>query len=852
MKELVLNSLLGEEIVLESEKEIVDNISKKIEKSTKKPVSVKKQLSSKKVSIEDKLNIISQEVNRVLGHFKTNVGVIYTKQELHNYIDKAISNGFIAIDTETNNSLDYLTCKLMGLCLYTPGENQVYIPINHKDLNNNKLTNQVSEQDIKEELDRLKENNVKNIFHNGKFDCQVIKCTCNCTLDIWWDTMIASKLIDENDQSAGLKWQYVNKIDSSQEKYDIEHLFTDIEYAYVSPELFALYAATDSYITYKLYEYQKEIMDSDDFKDIKKLFFDVEMPMITILADMEIIGIKIDKNYAKKLSDKYHSVLDILNKNVEEELHKYDNDVKKWRLTKSANEKTKTLSGNEGKSKSEKLEDPINLDSSTQLAILLYDIIKVPVIDKKNPRGTGKGIIDVLDNPLCKAITERKKILKLSKDFVDELPNKVNIDGRIHCSFGQLTAATGRMACSSPNLQQVPSQATDIRMMFEAEEGKCLIGADFSAQEPRICAFMSRDNGMLTAYKEGKDLYSYIASMSFNKPYEDCMEFYLEGTEIIIDGKKVICGKKEYINEDGKLRRSQSKKILLGLLYGRGTASIAEQLSISKEEAEELVNKFFNAFPSVKEWIEKTHKKVHEVGYVTDWYGRRRRLKNVQLPRYEIVPKTTSFNPLLECSGINRKIESNILKYKNELNSCRYNSQIEEIIKDASLHGLEVKKNSSLIAEAERQSVNAIIQGGAATLTKLAMINIKNDKILNDCQFKMLIPIHDEILGECPIEYKDIVAKRLSEVMIDTAKPYMDVPMSVDSYVVSHWYEDSHAGTVLDFYNKLIKPEKKNVLPLSKEEAYKKTVEKYTELDEDAIKNIIFNGASNCGFCDYL
>lgn len=848
--ELVLTSLLGEELVVNDTKSKSKDILKKIKESsaTNDKKKTERQLRSKALTVEDRLSLISEEVMRVLGKFKSDTLVIYSRDELHKYIDLSIANGVIAVDTETNNSLDPITCKLMGACIYTPNQKQAYIPINHinKD-SGERLSNQLTEIDIKEEFDRLKENNVKTIFHNGKFDYQVIKMTCNCVMNIWWDTMVASNLIDENDQEKSLKWQYVHHVDPSQEKYDIEHLFEGVKYAIVPPEIFALYAATDPYITYKLYEYQANILDTEDMKKVKKLFFDVEMPIVQILSEVELNGISIDKEYASKLQSKYHKELEELDKTVNEELHKYDDMIAKWRLTKEANYRPKKSDGKECKSKNEQLSTPVNLESPTQLAILLYDIIKVPVIDKKNPRGTGKDIIDAIDNPLCKAIRARKQLLKLSKDFVDALPLKVNVDGKVHCSFRQYGAATGRFSCSNPNLQQVPSHATDIRMMFEASSGNVLIGGDFSAQEPRICAFTTRDIGMLSAYQEGKDLYSYIASMSFNKPYEECLEFYPEGTHIIIDGKDVTCKKKEYINEDGKGRRNQAKKILLGLLYGRGVSSIAEQLGVNKDEAQQLVDKFFKAFPSVEKWINDTHKKVHKVGYVEDWYGRRRRLPNVLLPQYEISSSTkgsdVDFNPFIECGDrVDSKTKRLISQYYDELDKAKYNKQISEIVTRAYKDGIVIKQNNALISEAERQSVNAIIQGGAATLTKLAMINISRDKVLNECGFKMLIQVHDEVLGECPIEYADVVAKRLQEVMIETAKPYMDVPMSVDAYVVSHWYEDNHSQNILDEYNKLIKKNQS----LTFDEAFDIIKGKHEEVEPSVIYDILKNGRQTC------
>ena len=143
-------------------------------------------------------------------------------------------------------------------------------------------------------------------MHNGKFDYEVIKCTCGVKLDMYWDTMIAAKVLDENERSAGLKQQYIEKIDPSIEKYSIDHLFKGVEYAVVKPEVFALYAATDSMMTYKLYMWQKERFEIKGHERIYNLFLNIEMPIVEVAAEMELTGVEVDQEYSKRLSEKYH------------------------------------------------------------------------------------------------------------------------------------------------------------------------------------------------------------------------------------------------------------------------------------------------------------------------------------------------------------------------------------------------------------------------------------------------------------------------------------------------------------------------------------------------------------------
>ena len=802
----------------------LEDSTQKVLNNVKNPKEVKKTSKvSSKLPLCDRLTIIKEEVYKILGKHVEDTQVIYTREDLHKYIDASIRNGIIAIDTETNKSLDPLTCKLMGACIYTNNQKQAYVPVNHIDnMTGNLLDKQLTCEDIKEEFQRLIDNNVKIVFHNASFDIRVIQCTCHIELPAYWDTQIGARILNENEES-GLKKQYPLHVDTEQEKYSIEGLFGSVDYEQVPPELFALYAATDSMMTLKLYDYQLKEFEKPENSRLFKLFKDIEMPLIKVVKDMELRGIEIDQEYAQRLSAKYHKKVDDYQIQIDAELEKLKPTIDAWRLTKDAVSKS-LKNGKEQKSKSEQLEWPINLESPTQLAILLYDVLKAPVIDKKKPRGTGEEIIEQMPFELCKLIIARKKLLKLVRDFVDSLKEQVNYDNRIHCSFNQCGTDTGRFSSSDPNLQQIPSHAKDIRLMFKATDGCMIIGGDFSAQEPRLTAFMSQDESMLNAYKEGKDLYAVIASLSFGVPYENCLEFHP------ITGVKQV---------EGKERRSQAKGVLLGLLYGRGSASIGEQLGKSKEESQEIIDKFFKAFPKVKKWIDETHKKVKKTGYVEDWYGRRRRLPDIMLSEYEFYYDTEStssanFNPFIGCKDrVDEELLKKVNEYKYKLSKVKYNKQIFEIVDKAKQDNITIKCNSNRIAQAERQSVNAIIQGGAASLTKLAMVNIDNDEELKRLGFKLLITIHDEVLGECPKENADRVAVRLCEVMMNTSKPYMNVPMSVDAYNVSHWYEDEYQAELLKELDTYINS------GLTKEEAERKIITEHSESTEDFIDSLL-------------
>lgn len=484
------NSLWGEDFVVtappKQQKKIIDKVSKpkKVTVTTEKKIATTR--SSNKVTTAERLEMIRAEVLRILGVYKDQTVVLHTREELHNYIDAAIKNGDIAVDTETNNSLVPLTCKLMGLCLYTPGQKNAYIPVNHVNLETRELLpNQVTEQDIYEELLRLQD--VQCIFHNGKFDFEVIKCTCGNELEVFWDTMIGSRILDENER-ANLKQQYISKIDPSIEKYSIEELFEGVEYAVVDPDLFALYAATDAFMTYKLYQWQVAQFAIPGNEKMYNLFKNIEMPIVRVCADMELAGIEIDQEYGKRLSEKYHKKLDVVDKQIEEEVAKYAQAIAEWRKTPDAvyREKKVNKKGEEtlARSKSEQLQDPPSMTSPTQLAIFFYDVLNVGVIDKKKPRGTGEEILEKINLPICKLILEKRGLEKIIGTYVDKLPECVIPEtGRLHAHFNQIGADTGRFSSSEPNLQNIPSHLKEIRMLFRAAPGNVLVGSDFSLQK---------------------------------------------------------------------------------------------------------------------------------------------------------------------------------------------------------------------------------------------------------------------------------------------------------------------------------------------------------------------------------
>lgn len=394
--------------------------------------TIKKTQNLKDLPLTERLKLIEKEVYKVLGRYKGFVKIIYDAETLERYIDRAVSIGCLAFDTETNNSLDPLTCKLMGICLYIPNTKPVYVPINHcKPGTEELLSNQVSEIDAKRILSKLTKDNCKLIYHNGKFDIRVIKNTLGIYLPIWWDTMLAAQLLDENEK-AGLKFQFPLHIDPTISSYNIEKLFAGIPYAWVNPEIFALYAAIDSYDTYKLQQYQENIFEQEHLDKMKSLFLNIEVPVTQVVAQMEDNGITLDINFVEKLNKKYTAILNGAIDELNNLLVPYEQTIKHLQ--------------NLGE-----LDIPVNYSSSQQLQKVLYDVMQTPQIEGVG-KSTDKSTLKQLDTPFTRAILKQRHYEKLITSFMSPLPLLVAKDGKIHASFNQMGTEdngvrTGRFSC---------------------------------------------------------------------------------------------------------------------------------------------------------------------------------------------------------------------------------------------------------------------------------------------------------------------------------------------------------------------------------------------------------------------
>lgn len=713
-------------------------------------------------SVYDRISTIVAVVNTKLGKYMDRYELLRDEEAVRAYFDDIIKYGKGAIDTETD-SLDPITTTLAGVCLYVPGRKAAYIPMHHVSyVTGVQCANQVEDRLVRECLQKCEDVNVKWVFHNAKFDIRVCRNQLGVELTAWWDTQLAASCLNENESHRlkDLHLKYCKSDDAEALTY--EKLFEGIPFTYIPITTGYLYAAGDAVKTWELMEFQQKYLTEEKLPGPYFIFRNVEMPTIPVVAAMEDRGICLDTQFASELSVKYNEQMKEREARIYEVLDMYKTEIDAYRQANPNNI----------------LSDPIGIGSPKQLAIVLYDILGLVSPDKEKPRGTGEEILSRLDTPLSKAILDYRETAKLLSTYVDKMPGIVNPKtGRIHCSFHQYGAATGRFSSSDPNMQNIPSHNKEIRKMFRGEPGYVLISSDFSQQEPRILAHMSQDDSLIQAYIDNKDLYAWVGSMVYKVPYEDCKEFRPDGT----------------VNPEGKNRRTAMKAVLLGIMYGRGAKAIAEQLNCSTKEAQNIVDQFYNSFPKVKKWMDNVLVNARKYGYVETAWGRKRRLPDVQLSKYEfelLSGGPSTFDPLNfdEDQGEAEVDPAAVRKYTQLLDKTWGGKEKRDIIMKAREEGIKITDNGGKIADAERQCINSVIQGSSADLTKLAMIAIHNDERLKELDCHLLLQVHDEVICECPEENAREVSERLTSLMVGAAREKIRVPMKCDSEVTYCWY----------------------------------------------------------------
>lgn len=777
------------------------NVSaRKTQEAQKKALEMLSKKSSKKQvakvvpkSISGKVQLAKEMSQEVFADKLDRLELLDNENKIREYIDCAITNGIIAVDTETNG-LDRIDGKIAGVCLYTPAQKGVYIPVRHESfMTGIELKTNVSKEFMKDQFERMNKSNIKYVLHNAKFDMHILWWMLGIKIIPYWDTQIGSQLLNENEphKLKVLYKKYVDNADENSKVASFNSLFKGIEFNKVPPDVAYMYASFDPIMTYELYQFQYDFIDINGkyckekgLERVAEVFRNIEMPLIQVVFEMECTGVKIDTDLADKLKAQYTKHKDAAEEKFNLEIEKLNDKFDKLMIKNPAAYNKLFKDGIR----------KVSISSPTQLAILFYDVLEFESPDKKSPRGTGEAILKSFNHPLVDSILEYRSMSKLLSTYIEAIPQHIaKRDNRLHANFNQYGAKTGRFSSSDPNLQNIPSQKTtlsdgtvidaghDIRQMFIAGEGQVIVGGDFSQQEPRCLAHMSDDPHMLQAYLEGKDLYATIASKIYKMPYDECKEFRADGT----------------VNPDGKARRTSVKPVLLGLMYGRGVPSIAEQMKISTQEAQKIIDDFYAEFPKVKEFVDFAQTFARDYGFVETAWGRKRRLSDMQLPPIEIKPCIKSYSDNFDPFAFDATesipqddyVPDEVYrKYYTLLNRARGRQQQQKVKELAEQEGYTIKDNRGFIEDAKRQCVNSIIQGSAADMTKLTMIKIFNDEELNKLGYKLIIPVHDEVLGICPRENAKAVRDRLEYIMVHIVDGKFKIPMKCDIEVTERWY----------------------------------------------------------------
>ncbi len=515
---------------------------------------------------------------------------------------------------------------------------------------------------------------VAKINQNIKFDMLCLRAAGIEVRGVSGDSMLADYLLRAGERSHNLDdlaRKHLQHINISIEELIGKRGKKQLRMDQVPADKVCAYAGEDVDVAWRL----TELLEAELAREnLKKLYDDIEIPLINVLTDVEYTGIRLDVPFLKKLSDEMAEQLEIL----QVEIHK--------------------IAGRE-----------FNIASPLQLRKILFDELKLPVQRKTSVSGassTDQSTLELLAplHPLPRKIVEYRQIAKLKGTYVDALPTLVHpCTGRIHTSFNQTVAATGRLSSSDPNLQNIPARTEmgrQIRQAFLPKEGWQLLTADYSQIELRLLAHSSGDANLKQAFVEGKDIHAAVASRIFGVA-------------------------EEQVNSD---QRRVGKTINFGVVYGMSAHGLAQRLSLDRDTAAKFIDDYFARYPAVQEYQARLLANCHKTGYASTLLGRRRAIAGVR-PRSNI-------------RGMNQP---------------------------------------------EREAVNMEIQGSAADMMKLAMLNVHRRLREDKLATRMLLTVHDELVLESPPEETQRAAKLVREEM-SNALP-ISVPVDVDVAAGKNWLD---------------------------------------------------------------
>lgn len=514
----------------------------------------------------------TQEDSTPVEAIATQYDCILTEAELDAWIAKLKEADLMAVDTETT-SLDYMVAELVGISFAVEAGKAAYLPLTHDYVG---APTQIDKTVALEKLRPLLEDpKLKKVGQNLKYDISILANAGIKLQGVAFDTMLESYVFNSvasRHDMDGLALKYLGHKNISFEEIAGKGA-KQLTFNQIPLETAAPYAAEDADITLRLHQHLWPRLEKE--AELAAMFTEVELPLIQVLSDIERQGVLIDSMLLGQQSDELARKIDTLE------------------------EKAYDIAG-----------EKFNLGSPKQLQVLFFEKLGYP-ITKKTPKGAPSTAEEVLvelalDFPLPKVILEHRSLSKLKSTYTDKLPLMVNAKtGRVHTSYHQANAATGRLSSSEPNLQNIPIRTEEgrrIRQAFIAPDGRKILAADYSQIELRIMAHLSQDAGLLKAFAEGKDIHRATAAEVFGTDFDEVT------TE----------------------QRRRAKAVNFGLIYGMSAFGLARQLDIPRHEAQTYIDTYFARYPGVLRYMEETRAGAADLGYVSTLFGRRLYLPEIR------------------------------------------------------------------------------------------------------------------------------------------------------------------------------------------------------------------------------
>ncbi len=639
-------------------------LAEKVLKKPKKPATVvNQQLDLFAEFPADGSEIAENSSFETLKTVSHDYKLIDNEEDITKLRDYLLTNEIVSLDTETT-STSAIEAELVGLSFAVKEFEAFYVPIPAEREKALQIVN----------IFKLFYENPKilKVGQNLKYDLEVLRNYDVQLAGPMWDTMIAHYLIQPELRH---NMDYMAEIYLNYQTIHIDELIgpkgkNQRSMRDLNPKQVYEYAAEDADVTLRL----KNKLEAELKRfDCEKLFYEIEMPLMPVLAEMEMNGVCLDTDSLQETSSVLTERMNTLERRIYE------------------------LAG-----------ESFNIASPKQVGEILFDKLKIVEKAKKTKKGqyvTSEDVLQQLKNKheIVSDILEHRGLKKLIGTYIEALPKLINPKtGHIHTSFNQTITATGRLSSSDPNLQNIPIRGEDgkeIRKAFIPEPGCLFFSADYSQIELRVMADLSNDQAMINVFREGKDLHAATAATIYKKQ----------------------------IDEVTRDERTKSKRANFGIIYGITVFGLAERLDISRDEAKQLIDGYFTTFPEVHDYMEQAKQTARQQGYVTTLFGRRR--------------------------------------YLPDINSA----------------------NTTVRGFAERNAINAPIQGTAADIIKVAMIRIYKRFKAEGIRSKMILQVHDELNFSVYPEEKDQVERIVLEEMQNAYQ--LKVPLVADSGFGSNWLE---------------------------------------------------------------